>query len=110
MVYARISIYELDIQDIVNTWKHNTNLCNSTSCPIKHTHCMGRYLHNGQHSRAGLHELFGSNNPPPDVWAAADRVQHQSVEGSSTDLIKALGFFTNHVLVIFDDAGAQESI
>ena len=110
MVYARISIHESDIQGIVNTWKHNTNLCNSTSCPIKHTHCMGRYLHNGEYSRAGHHGLFGSNNPPPDIWAAADRVQHQSVEGSSTDLKKTLSFYANHVLIIVDDAGEQESI
>ena len=111
MTYSRIFVGEEDIKEIVEFWENNPYICDSQSCPIKHTHNAGRYLHNDEYSWIGYHYFFGSNNPPPEIWAALHRINNEySIQGSSTDDEVVIAFFENHVLLVFDSNGEEEAV
>ena len=49
-----------------------TSLCKDRDCPIKTPHEQGPYLHEGKlRTREG--SVFGSSNPPPEIWVLYDR-------------------------------------
>lgn len=49
-----------------------TSRCKNRDCPIKIPHEQGPYLHEGKlRTREG--SIFGSSNPPPEIWFLYDR-------------------------------------
>jgi len=79
--------------DKLDAWEHSRTPCESPACPIKPAHSQGRYLHNGKRNRRS--PVFGSCNPPPEVWAAYDR--KRAGNGTTEDLQLVDGFREYHV-------------
>lgn len=89
---------------VAGVHRHSAAACESPSCPIKDFHLKGRYLYEGkladQQARANSNEggewnmVWGSNNPPPDVWLAYFRFRAKL--GTQTDNAMILGFLNNH--------------
>lgn len=58
-----------------------TTRCNSRQCPIKGHHEQGPYLHEGKlRSREG--SIFGSSNPPPEIWFLYDMLKEGDLQGT----------------------------
>lgn len=58
-----------------------TSRCTDRKCPIKHRHEKGPYLHEGKlRSRRG--SIFGSSNPPPEIWLLYDTLRGQDLHGT----------------------------
>lgn len=58
-----------------------TSRCTDRKCPIKHRHEKGPYLHEGKlRSRRG--SIFGSSNPPPEIWLLYDTLREQDLHGT----------------------------
>lgn len=79
--------------DKLEAWEHSVTPCDSPACPVKLAHSQGRYLHNGKHNRHG--PVFGSCNPPPDVWQAYDRTR--AGNGTAEDMQLVESFREYHV-------------
>ena len=98
----------MDFKEKVDFWKSSPYICDSPTCPIKHIHNDGRYLHDNQF--VGHDDVFGTSNPPPLIWAAYLRVVNEAVEGSSTDVDIVRAFIENHTLIVYDSNGEQEMV
>ncbi|CAD6594428.1 MAG: hypothetical protein ASARMPRED_009436 [Alectoria sarmentosa] len=58
-----------------------TSRCNNRNCPIKGRHEQGPYLHEGKlRTREG--SMFGSSNPPPEIWFLYDRLREEHLQGA----------------------------
>ncbi|CAF9911600.1 MAG: hypothetical protein ALECFALPRED_007408 [Alectoria fallacina] len=58
-----------------------TSRCNNRNCPIKGRHEQGPYLHEGKlRTREGA--MFGSSNPPPEIWFLYDRLREENLQGA----------------------------
>ena len=57
-----------------------TSRCKDRDCPIKTPHEQGPYLHEGKlRTREG--SIFGSSNPPPEIWFLYDRSGNGDLPG-----------------------------
>ena len=57
-----------------------TSRCKNRACPIKIPHEQGPYLHEGKlRTREG--SIFGSSNPPPEIWFLYDRSGNGDLPG-----------------------------
>ena len=57
-----------------------TSCCKNRDCPIKIPHEQGPYLHEGKlRTREG--SIFGSSNPPPEIWFLYDRSGNGDLPG-----------------------------
>ena len=57
-----------------------TSRCKDRDCPIKIPHEQGPYLHEGKlRTREG--SVFGSSNPPPEIWFLYDRSGNGDLPG-----------------------------
>ena len=56
-----------------------TQACTEISCPLVHVlkipHQRGPYFHNGSPMMRGQQSMFGTSDPPPEVWAAYERLR-----------------------------------
>ena len=72
-----------------------TSRCTDRTCPIKHRHERGPYLHDGKlRTRQG--SVFGASNPPPEIWALYDGLREgggRGVGGMGGRAGEALGGF-----------------
>lgn len=58
-----------------------TSRCNDRKCPIKGRHEQGPYLHEGKlRTREGA--MFGSSNPPSEIWFLYDRLREENLQGT----------------------------
>ena len=58
-----------------------TSRCKNRDCPIKTPHEQGPYLHEGKlRTREG--SIFGSSNPPPEIWFLYDRSGNGDLPGT----------------------------
>lgn len=63
------SVFEIPIP--IFPFPAGTTRCTNRTCPIKHRHERGPYLHAGKlRTREGA--IFGSSNPPPEIWFLYD--------------------------------------
>ena len=69
-----------DIPVPVFPFPAGTSRCKNRDCPIKTTHEQGPYLHEGKLClREG--SIFGSSNPPPEIWFLYDRSGNGDLPG-----------------------------
>ena len=77
-----VSIPEFfDIPIPVFPFPAGTSRCKNRNCPIKIPHEQGPYLHEGKlRTREG--SIFGSSNPPPEIWFLYDRSGNRNLQGT----------------------------
>ena len=65
------------------TTQNSAARCRSLFCPIKRIpHKKGPYLHGGKlRSQPEGGEVFGSSNPPPEIWEAYERIKDEDGKG-----------------------------
>ena len=69
-----------DIPIPVFPFPAGTSRCKNRDCPIKTPHEQGPYLHEGKlRTREG--SIFGSSNPPPEIWFLYDRSGNGDLPG-----------------------------
>ena len=69
-----------DIPIPVFPFPAGTSRCKNRDCPIKIPHEQGPYLHEGKlRTREGT--IFGSSNPPPEIWFLYDRSGNGDLPG-----------------------------
>ena len=69
-----------DIPIPVFPFPAGTSRCKNRDCPIKTPHEQGPYLHQGKlRTREG--SVFGSSNPPPEIWFLYDRSGNGDLPG-----------------------------
>ena len=69
-----------DIPIPVFPFPAGTSRCRNRDCPIKIPHEQGPYLHEGKlRTREG--SIFGSSNPPPEIWFLYDRSGNGDLPG-----------------------------
>ena len=69
-----------DIPIPVFPFPAGTSRCKNRDCPIKIPHEQGPYLHKGKlRTREG--SIFGSSNPPPEIWFLYDRSGNGDLPG-----------------------------
>ena len=69
-----------DIPIPVFPFPAGTSRCKVRDCPIKIPHEQGPYLHEGKlRTREG--SIFGSSNPPPEIWFLYDRSGNGDLPG-----------------------------
>lgn len=57
-----------------------TTRCTNRKCPIKYRHEQGPYLHEGK-LRSRECSMFGSSNPPPEIWSLYDMWREENLQG-----------------------------
>lgn len=87
--------------------------CTSPLCPIKHPHFRGRYLHQGKfadqqpwpNSNEGgsWNKIWGSNNPPPEIWLAYFRYRAGIGSKENDTLIE--DFTASHMFIDLSGRG-----
>lgn len=87
--------------------------CTSPLCPIKHPHLRGRYLHQGEfadqqpwpNSNEGgsWNKIWGSNNPPPEIWLAYFR--YRAGIGSMENDMLVEDFTVSHMFIDLSGRG-----
>lgn len=79
--------------------------CTSSSCPIKHSHDRGLYLHSCFTSLSTeSRRIFSPSVPPPDVLAAYERCIRN--DGTSTDVESWVTFHELHVEPLLEHTDA----
>ena len=53
---------------------HLQKLCEAQGCPIRSAHPPGPYFHDPSPCKIWV-EVFGCTDPPPELWAAYDRIE-----------------------------------
>ena len=72
-----------------------TTRCKHRDCPIKHRHEQGPYLHKGKlRTREG--SIFGSSNPPPEVWFLYDMSRNETFQGTSDKAFASVQLFVKY--------------
>ncbi|MCJ1458448.1 hypothetical protein MMC28_008821 [Mycoblastus sanguinarius] len=75
-------------------WPETPALCIENDCPVKIPHYRGAYLHKNEPPRE-QGGIFGDSNPPPRVWASAEKIQ-TAIATIDDDMI-VLAFLRYHV-------------
>ena len=96
-----------------DTHIHYSTACNSPVCPIKHFHLRGRYLHDGKFANqrwwpnscegGWWNNIWGSNNPPPEIWLAYFRIRASL--GTEEDDALVQNFVVSHMFVDLSGRG-----
>lgn len=68
-------------------------LCEAQGCPIRSAHPPGPYFHYPPPCRIWV-EVFGCTDPPPELWAAYDRIE--AGNGTATDVISVRKYVEHH--------------
>lgn len=69
-----------------------TTRCTNRKCPIKYRHEQGPYLHEGKlRSREG--SMFGSSNPPPEIWSLYDMWREENLQGMGNQVFAPVELF-----------------
>lgn len=72
-----------------------TTRCNNRNCPLKHRHEQGPYLHGGKlRSREG--SVFGSSNPPPEIWFLYDMSRDENLHGTGNEAFAPVELFVRY--------------
>lgn len=72
-----------------------TSRCKNRDCPIKIRHEQGPYLHEGQlRTREG--SIFGSSNPPPEIWFLYDRSGNGGFQGNGDKAFAPVELFVKY--------------
>ncbi len=72
-----------------------TSRCTNRNCPIKGHHEKGPYLHGGKlRTRKG--SIFGSSNPPPEIWFLYDMSTNEDVQGMGNKALAPVELFIKY--------------
>ena len=72
-----------------------TSRCKNRNCPIKIRHERGPYLHGGKlRTREG--SIFGSSNPPPEIWFLYDRSGNGGFRGNGDTTFAPVELFVKY--------------
>ncbi len=72
-----------------------TSRCTNRNCPIKGRHEKGPYLHGGKlRTRKG--SIFGSSNPPPEIWFLYDMSTNEDVQGMGNKALAPVELFVKY--------------
>lgn len=72
-----------------------TSRCKNRDCPIKSRHEQGPYLHEGKlRTREG--SIFGSSNPPPEIWFLYDRSGNGGFQGDGDKAFAPVELFVKY--------------
>lgn len=72
-----------------------TSRCKNRDCPIKNRHERGPYLHEGKlRTREG--SIFGSSNPPPEIWFLYDRSGNVGFQGDEDKAFAPVELFVKY--------------
>ncbi len=63
---------------------HLQKLCEAPGCPIRSAHPPGPYFHDPSPCKIWV-EVFGCTDPPPELWAAYDRIE--AGNGTAADVL-----------------------
>ena len=84
-----------DIPIPVFPFPAGTSRCRNRDCPIKIPHEQGPYLHQGKlRTREGF--IFGSSNPPPEIWFLYDRCGNGDLPGIDDKPFAPVEFFVKY--------------
>lgn len=90
-------------------YPHLSTRCRQKDCPVKEGHEEGPYLHNGK-LRCREGKLFGSSNPPPEIWELYDQMQYIGIDSvRRSDAQKMWNFTRYHFGETMSDVGQMRS-